>query len=275
MNYYEIMSEYSVEKITSTTDLEIIKKVYRKAVLEVHPDKGGDPEKFKLLSEAYATLSDLEKKRRYDFELKSPKNVQDLFAQMFGGTTFYVNGIPVPASSFFRPKTENKIMHCIVPLSQFYTGELKVNVRRMILGSESVKEFKVPLRIFSDSKPCSTILYNEGDQYPGHNQGDLVFTFEIKNETEFTILGSDLLLKRKMSLYQALTECIITFTGLDSKEYSITIKEYLKKLGNYTIESQGLIRDTGERGRLLLLLELDIPVLTETQLQFIKKIEKN
>ena len=43
-----------------------IKKAYRMLALKKHPDKGGDPEEFKLIAEAYAILSDPEKKRVYD-----------------------------------------------------------------------------------------------------------------------------------------------------------------------------------------------------------------
>ena len=43
-----------------------IKKAYRKLAIKNHPDKGGDPEKFKKISVAYDTLSDPEKKELYD-----------------------------------------------------------------------------------------------------------------------------------------------------------------------------------------------------------------
>jgi curved DNA-binding protein CbpA len=45
---------------------EEIKKVYRKRAKKVHPDNGGDPEEFKLISTAYAILSDPDKRKRYD-----------------------------------------------------------------------------------------------------------------------------------------------------------------------------------------------------------------
>ena len=43
-----------------------IKKAFRKAAMQHHPDKGGDPEKFKEISKAYEVLSDPEKKQIYD-----------------------------------------------------------------------------------------------------------------------------------------------------------------------------------------------------------------
>jgi len=43
-----------------------IKKAYRRESLKHHPDKGGDEEKFKLVVEANAVLSDPDRRARYD-----------------------------------------------------------------------------------------------------------------------------------------------------------------------------------------------------------------
>ena len=63
-DYYKILS---VNK--SASDKEI-KKAYRKLALKYHPDRNrGDKnaeEQFKLINEAYAVLSDKEKRRQYD-----------------------------------------------------------------------------------------------------------------------------------------------------------------------------------------------------------------
>ena len=59
-DYYNILG---VSKDASTAE---IKKAYRKLAMKHHPDKGGDQERFKELSEAYAVLSDPQKKQMYD-----------------------------------------------------------------------------------------------------------------------------------------------------------------------------------------------------------------
>ena len=61
---------YSILGIARNASSEDIKKAYRKLAIKYHPDKNnGDKEserKFREVSEAYETLSDQDKKRRYD-----------------------------------------------------------------------------------------------------------------------------------------------------------------------------------------------------------------
>ena len=59
-DYYEVLG------LTKGADANEIKKAYRKLAKELHPDKGGDENKFKEVSEAYEVLSDADKKAKYD-----------------------------------------------------------------------------------------------------------------------------------------------------------------------------------------------------------------
>src|SRR5581483_724041 len=62
-DYYEVLG------VERGADKDTIKRAYRKLALQYHPDKNKDPgaeAKFKELSEAYAVLSDGQKRQLYD-----------------------------------------------------------------------------------------------------------------------------------------------------------------------------------------------------------------
>jgi DnaJ-class molecular chaperone len=85
---------YSVLGVSKGADTEEIRKAYKSLAREHHPDKGGDPEKFKELSQAHEILSDDGKRRNYDMtgsisdqgqQQQNPFGVPEAFSQMFGG----------------------------------------------------------------------------------------------------------------------------------------------------------------------------------------------
>ncbi len=87
---------YSVLGVDRSASKDDIKKAYRKLAMKYHPDKNEgnkDAEaKFKELSTAYETLSDVGKKQAYDNPGMSGNsrfgfNVDDFFKDHFGGQT--------------------------------------------------------------------------------------------------------------------------------------------------------------------------------------------
>ncbi|GIL76075.1 hypothetical protein Vretimale_5701 [Volvox reticuliferus] len=86
--YYELLG------VSKDASLDEIKKAHRKLALKMHPDKGGDPEKFKEINEAYEVLKDPKKRDIYDQHGEDAikegmgsgggGGMTDLFAEMFG-----------------------------------------------------------------------------------------------------------------------------------------------------------------------------------------------
>ena len=79
-NYYEILG------VSENATQDEIKKAYRKLAVEHHPDKGGNEETFKKVSEAYDTLGNDTKKSQYDGQRKNP------FGGFGGGDPFDMFG---------------------------------------------------------------------------------------------------------------------------------------------------------------------------------------
>jgi molecular chaperone DnaJ len=57
---------YNILNVSKTASLSEIKTSFRKLALEHHPDKGGNSDTFKDISEAYEILSDEQKRNEYD-----------------------------------------------------------------------------------------------------------------------------------------------------------------------------------------------------------------
>ncbi len=84
-DYYEILG---VDRNASKDE---IKKAYRKLAMQYHPDRNKDPdaeEKFKKISEAYAVLSDDEKRAQYDRFGHAGISGQYSYEDIFGGANF-------------------------------------------------------------------------------------------------------------------------------------------------------------------------------------------
>ena len=60
------LSLYDVLGVDKKADGDTIRSAYRKLALKHHPDKGGDPEKFKEITRAYEVVSDEGRRRVYD-----------------------------------------------------------------------------------------------------------------------------------------------------------------------------------------------------------------
>jgi DnaJ family protein A protein 2 len=145
------MSEnlYEVLGVSKKADAEEIKKAYRDLSKIHHPDKGGDPEKFKELNNAYEVLKDPSKREMYDMTGQTQEgggpngpgfgspfgfspfgpgfhmnvDISDLFGNMFGGGRRQQE----EAKGKKKPKGPNRLHEMGVSLKDFYNGK-KINM---------------------------------------------------------------------------------------------------------------------------------------------------
>ncbi|KAI5055126.1 hypothetical protein GOP47_0030271 [Adiantum capillus-veneris] len=135
--YYEILG---VPKNASADEL---KKSYRKAAIKNHPDKGGDPEKFKELAQAYEVLSDPEKRDIYDQYGEDAikegmggggegHNPFDIFESFFGGASPFGGG---SSRGGRRQRRGEDVVHPLkVSLEELYNGiSKKLSLSRNVL----------------------------------------------------------------------------------------------------------------------------------------------
>nr|AMO51602.1 DnaJ protein [Piper colubrinum] len=133
--YYEILG------VSKNAGQDELKKAYRKAAIRNHPDKGGDPEKFKELAQAYEVLNDPEKREIYDQygedALKEgmgggggSHNPFDVFESFFGGGAFGMG-----SSRGRRQRRGEDVIHTLkVSLDDLYNGtSKKLSLSRNVL----------------------------------------------------------------------------------------------------------------------------------------------
>lgn len=131
---------YNLLGISKDADDATIKKAYRKLALKEHPDKGGDPEKFKAITRAYEVLSDANKRSIYDEYGEEGINGSadggggggdpgDMFSQLFGGGG---RGRGGGGGGGGGPRRGQDIVHPLeVSLEDLYTGRtVKLAVTR-------------------------------------------------------------------------------------------------------------------------------------------------
>ena len=136
------MSLYERLGLSRGADAAEIKKAYRKASLQHHPDKGGDPEKFKEIQHAYEVLSDDARKTRYD-ATGSDAEVQEMpqgfpgggmpfhfdMGNLFGNMFGQGQGPPQPKRK--AQKGPPKVHEISLSLEDFYKGrEIKLQFQR-------------------------------------------------------------------------------------------------------------------------------------------------
>lgn len=155
---------YKVLGITREADQKAVKKAYRKLAMKNHPDKGGDPEVFKKMSEAYAILGDEKKRKLYNQYGKKGLEAggnpgggsqEDLMSMFFGGQGRQQRRSSEPSG----PKKGEPVVHPLrISLADLYKGKtMRLRITRQIIcrdGESTPVELEEVESTFNVCKSC-------------------------------------------------------------------------------------------------------------------------
>jgi len=185
---------YAILGVPRNATQEEIKRAYKRLARQYHPDVNKSPEaeeKFKEINEAYAVLSDPEKRKiydtygtttpppppppgGYDFSGFDVEDFSDFFQELFGGGLF---------GRSRRPRRGRDVR-----------AELPLTLEEAFHGGERVLEVggkRVSVRI-PPGVQDGTTLRVPGMGGPGDPPGDLLLTVRLLPHPHFRLEGQDL-----------------------------------------------------------------------------------
>tara|TARA_Y100000385_G_C13076988_1_gene631899 strand:- start:704 stop:1513 length:810 start_codon:yes stop_codon:yes gene_type:complete len=263
VNYYDILG---IEKSASDSD---IKKAYRKQAKIHHPDRNGDEEKFKQITEAYEVLGDKAKRNNYDTYGSADSNP-------FGGKNPFGDGaFGEMFEQFFGKKGDvrNKKgddfrLDLTVSFEEAYFGcrkEFSVNGDRLAMN------FKQGLRTGQQFRITGKGGYNRyNSEAP---RGDVVIYVTVLHNPDYIIQGSDLWVEKSLDWFNIMVGCKIE---VETPEGSIVVKIPKNSFPNKVLRivNKGFpIYNKNGKGNLMVKLIAKYPELTEEQLSFVEKIK--
>ena len=220
-DYYEILG------LKKGAGAEEIKKAYRKLALKYHPDKNpGDKaaeDRFKEISEAYAVLSDPQKKTQYDqfgsAGFHQRYSQEDIFrgfdvGDMFKGTGFggddifsriFGGGFRQQQGGFGfggtrKRKGEDFTMALQVTFREAFSGGEK-RVAFMRDGRREELSVKIPAGVETGAK--LRIPGKGGEGMGGGPTGDLYLEVAVGNDPQFERDGDDIIVERQVRFSEA------------------------------------------------------------------------
>ncbi len=283
-NYYDILGVNA-----KASDAEL-KKAYKKASMQHHPDRGGDEEQFKKVNEAYATLKDPTKRQMYDqYGTSDPQQTGPQGFDFHFNSSNFAGGNPfagTPFSDIFggaspfqrrQPRNQDMRIAAQIDLRDVLVGKnLVVQVK---LGSGRVETLNIDVP--PGAKDGDTIQYEGlGDDTNARLQrGNLQVVIQVtqsKQTLGWQRSNNDLITKKVINLFDLLLGCVIIVNTLDGRNIKVNIPKGTNPGQRFSIPGYGIPDiNTGHRGSIYVIVEVETPTITdENVLNKIKQVKK-
>lgn len=291
---------YKILELDKKADASEIKKAYRKLALKYHPDKTkGDKameEKFKKISEAYAVLSDPEKRNQYDTygsaDFQQRYSQEDIFRNFdlgdilrefgFGGSrgggfssAFGRGGQRGGFGQQQQPPMKGKDIVYEIPLS---LHELINGTKKTITinqgGAARAIEVAIPKGLTQGKK---IRLAGKGEMSPnGGPAGNLyIKSNPIVPSNGYTIEGNDILFSKQVLLTQALLGDTLEIETPDGATINLKLPAGTQHKSKMRIPNHGIPQMKGNGcGDLFVVININMPkVMTTEQIQIVKQLK--
>jgi curved DNA-binding protein len=304
---------YKTLGITKDASQDDIKKAYRKLAMKHHPDHASgkaNEDKFKEISEAYAVLSDPEKKKQYDTfgsegfqqrfsqeDIFRGSNLEDILREFgFGGGSIFTNfsrgkkaGSRGSRSSFdpesmfgfsgrgghqqtAQMKGSDVEYELPLTLLEIVAGTSKTLTMQLPSGATDTLTVQIPKGMITGKK---LRISGRGQQSPyGGPPGDLYIKSKVIHDPVYTLKEHDLNISREIKLTDALMGTQISVPTLDGKQLSLKIPPGTKHKNKMRLSGHGIPHmKGGGSGDLYVEVLVQMPKrLSEKQKQLIEKL---
>ncbi len=309
-DYYKILG---VSKTASDAE---IKKAYRKLALKYHPDKNkGDSAaeaKFKELSEAYAVLSDKEKRQQYDtygsdgFQQRYSKedifknfdfgdilkdfgfggNGMGHFSTNFGGGGFassmgggnpFMHGMGGGCQGRARQQrpVKGRDLEYEVPitLEEMINGTKKTLTVNHGNNNDTIN-VKIPKGMVQGKK--IRVAGKGGSSPYGGPRGDLFIKSRLIQNPGFELKGNDIYTNKEIKLTEALLGTKIKVLTPVGKEINLNIPCGTRHKAKMRLAGKGVPHiNGGKAGDLFVVISVKMPKkLNETQKKLVEELSK-